>query len=308
MKATARTTLICLLGILTVLACCPPGLTEYTACAEKKKTVLEHADLVEGGQTPESSGKVEPFRSATGSVLFRQNDLKLWCDRAMDYPESARIDLDGNVHIKGDALEIYGDKGVYYPDEEAGELVGNLRARIVRDDLRARAKRSAFNQKKNELWLYDDAIAWQRGHQISGDIIRVHTREVHGSRKVDEIQVHGHAFFASRDTLSTTKPLFDQLSGEHMLITLDEASRLTGVTVTTGARSLYHIYDDKKQPSGVNFTGGDVLRMFFKEGKLSRIRATGNALGKQYPNVIREDKALDLPDFRWRESERPEFR
>jgi lipopolysaccharide export system protein LptA len=308
MKGTGRTIVTALLGILAVLAVRVPGLTDYTASAEKKKTVLEHADVIEGGETPESSGKVEPFRSATGSVVFVQGDRMLRCDRAVEYPESDRIDLTGNIFIRDNTLETFGDKGVYHPDEETGELSGNVRGRVVKDDLVAKSNRTAFNRKSDELWLYDDAVVWHQGRQVSGDMIHVHVREVSGEKKVDEIQVQGHALFASRDSLSTGRPLYDQLSGEHIVVKLDDRSRLTGVTVTTKAKSLYHIYDDQKEPSGVNFTSGDVIRMFFREGKLSRILTTGNALGKQYPNSLREDKGIDLPGFRWRESEKPAFR
>jgi hypothetical protein len=297
--------LLCLLALLAVRA---PGLTDYTASAEKKKTVLEHADTIEGGESTDSSGKAEPFRSAKGGVVLVQDNTTLKCDSAVEYPEGDRIMLDGNIFIRNNTLDIFGDKGIYHPDEDAGELAGNVRGRIIKDNLLARSNRSVFNQKTNELWLYDDAIAWHQGRQLSGDIIRLHMKEVNGEKKVDEIQVHGHAFFASRDTLATGKPLFDQMSGEHMLVTIDDQSHLTGVTVTTKAKSLYHIYDEQNQPSGVNFTSGEVLRMFFRDGKLSRILTTNSALGRQYPNSLREDKSIDLPNFRWREDERPVFR
>ncbi|NTV02771.1 MAG: hypothetical protein HGB04_08330 [Chlorobiaceae bacterium] len=305
---TGKPTAIALLCFLALPAILAPGLTDYTASAEKKKTVLEHADVIEGGETPESSGKVQPFRSATGGVVFVQGARSLRCDHAVEYPESDLIELEGNIFIKDNTLETFGDRGIYHPDEEAGELSGNVRGRVVRDNLVAKSNRSVFNQKSDELWLYDDAIVWQQGRQLSGDVIRVHLKEVSGEKRADEIQVHGHAFFASRDTLSAGRPLFDQMSGEHMVVTLDDRSRLTGVTVTTKARALYHTYDDANQPSGANFTSGDKLRLFFREGKLSRILTTGNALGKQYPNSLREDKGIDLPDFRWREREKPVFR
>lgn len=297
--------LICLLALATVWA---PGLTDNTASAEKKKTLLEHADTVEGGETPESSGKVEPFRSAVGNVRIRQGNVTLTCDHAVDYPESDRIDLEGNIVIRDATVESYGDRGVYHPGQEVGELEGNVRGRVVRDSLVAKSKKSIINIRTNELWLYDDAIAWHQGRQLSGDIIRLHMKEVEGRKKVDEILAHGHAFLASRDTLSTSRPLFDQLSGERMLITLDDRSRLTGVTVTSKAKSLYHIYDEQNQPSGVNFTSGEVMRMFFSEGKLSRIRTTGSSLGKQYPDDMRGQREIDLPGFLWREDEKPVFK
>jgi lipopolysaccharide export system protein LptA len=305
---SGRLTAVAALCLLALFAVRLPGLTDNTASAEKKKTILQHADSVEGGETPESSGKVAPFRSAVGNVVFVQDKMVLKCDRATEYPEGNKINIDGNIFIKENTVESYGDHGVYYPAEETGELSGNVRGRVVEDGLVGKAQKSVFNIKTNELWLYSDAIAWHRGRQLSGDIIRIHLREVNGKKQADEIQVHGHAFFAAKDTLSTRRQLFDQLSGQHMVITLDKRSRLTGITVTTKARSLYHIYDKENQPSSVNFTSGEVIRMFFSDGKLSRILVTDNPQGKEYPNRMREDKAIDLPDFRWREEEMPTFR
>ena len=305
---SGRLTAIAALCILALFAVRLPGLTDNTASAEKKKTILQHADSIEGGETPESSGKVEPFRSAIGNVVIVQDKVTLKCDHATDYPEGNKITLDGNIFISENTVESYGDHGVYHPAEETGELSGNVRGRVLQDSLVGKAQKSLFNIKTNVLWLYNEAIAWHRGRQLSGDIIRIHLQEVNGKKQADEIQVHGHAFFAAKDTLSTSRQLFDQLSGQHMLITLDKRSRLTGITVTSNAKSLYHSYDKENQPATVNFTSGDVIRMFFTDGKLSRILTTNNALGKEYPNWMREDKAIDLPDFRWRESEMPTFK
>jgi lipopolysaccharide export system protein LptA len=299
---------ITIAALCLLLPMAVPLLTDNTASADKKKTVLEHADSIEGGEKSGPSGKSVTYRSAIGNVVFLHDQTTLKCDRATDYPEGNRIELEGNILIKNNTVESYGDKGVYYPDDETGELKGNVRGRVVDDSLVAKSKRAVFNQKTDEIWLYDDAVAWHRGRELSGDVIRIHVHEVAGKKKVDEIQVDGHAFLAARDTLSTAPAVYDQLSGQHMVATLDERSRLNGVTATTKAKSLYHIYDEKKQPSGVNFTSGEVIRMFFVDGKLSKSRVTGNSLGKEYPKRLWHDKGIDLPGFRLHDNEKPVFR
>ncbi|NTW52867.1 MAG: hypothetical protein HGB22_09815 [Chlorobiaceae bacterium] len=296
---------LCMLLPLTVRL---PRLTDNTASAEKKKTILEHADTIEGGEQPGPSGSNVPYRSATGSVVLLHDQTTLKCDKATEYPDGNRIDLTGNIFIRDNTVETYGDKGVYHPDDQTGELTGNVRGRVIEDSLVTKSKRATFNRKTDELWLYDEAVAWHRGRQLSGDAIRVHVREVNGKKKVDEIQVHGHAFLASRDTLSTSPVLYDQLSGQHMVATLDGKSRLTGVTATVKAKSLYRIYDDKNQPSSINFTSGEMIRMYFAEGKLDRIRVTGSSFGKEYPKRLWNDKGINLPDFRIRNNEKPLFR
>jgi len=292
----------CLLPLLWVML-----LTDNTASGEKKKTILEHADQIEGGEKPGPSGSTIPYRSAVGNVLFLQDETTLQCDRATDWPDSERIDLEGHIIIRNNTFETRGDTGIYHTAQETGELSGNVRGRVTEDSLTTKSARAIFDLKKNELWLFDDAVAWQRGRQLSGDSIRVHVREVTGKKKVDEIQVFGHAFLAVRDTLSSSPFLYDQLSGKRLTANMDDRSRMQKVVATRNARSLYHIYDDKNEPSGVNFTSGDRIRMFFVDGKLDRILVTGGSLGKEYPNHMRNDPEINLPGFRLRDREKPVF-
>jgi lipopolysaccharide export system protein LptA len=292
----------CLLPLMWVML-----LTDNTASGEKKKTILEHADQIEGGEKPSPSGATIPYRSAVGNVLFLHDETTLRCDRATDWPDSERIDLEGHIIIRNNTFETRGDKGVYHTDQETGELSGNVRGRVTADSLTARSARAIFDQKKNELWLFDDAVAWQRGRQLSGDSIRVHVREVAGKKKVDEIQVFGHAFLAVRDTISSSPVLYDQLSGKRLTANMDDRSRLQKVVATRNARSLYHIYDERNEPSGVNFTSGDRIRMLFVDGNLDRILVTGSSLGKEYPNHMRNDPEINLPGLRLRDREKPVF-
>lgn len=283
------------------------SLPDNTVSAENKKTILEHADQIEGGEKPGPTGTAIPYRSAVGNVKFLHGETILQCDRATDWPDSERIELEGHIIIKDKTVETRSDRGVYHTDRETGELWGNVRGRVTGDSLTVKSARATFDRNRNELWLFDDAVAWQQGRQLSGDSIRVHIREIAGKKKVDEIQVFGHAFLAARDTLSKSPALYDQLSGKQLTANMDERSRLKKVTATSKARSLYHIYDDKNQPSGVNFTSGDRIRMFFVEGKLDRILVTGAPLGKEYPNYMRNDPEINLPGFRLRDKEKPVF-
>mgnify|MGYP001805994195 CR=1 FL=1 len=304
---TRRSISIAAWSLLLPVALWVTSLPDNTVSAENKKTVLEHADQIEGGEVASPSGAVTPYRSAVGNVKFLHGETILQCDRATDWPDSERIDLTGHIIIKDKTLETRGDRGVYHTGREAGELWGNFRGRVIDDSLTVKSARATFDQKKNELWLFDDAVAWQLGRQLSGDSIRVQVREIAGKKRVDEIQVFGHAFLAVRDTLSSSPALYDQLSGRQLTANLDNNSRLRKVIAIKKARSLYHIYDEKNQPSGVNLTSGDRIRMFFVDGKLDRILTTGGALGKEYPNSMRNDPEINLPGFRLRDKEKPVF-
>ncbi len=280
-----------------------PALNHNTLRAEKKKIILQHADVIEGGETENGS-----YRSVIGNVVLLHDNLTLKCDRATNYEQENKIVLTGNVFMTDNTVEIYGEKGVYYSDRQIGELNGNVRGRMLDNSLVAKSKKAVVNKITSQIWLYDEAIAWHDRQQISGDIILLHLKEIGsgGKRKsIDEIQVHGNAFFAAQDTLSLSPVVYDQFCGKKMMILLNDNSKITGITMTTQAESLYHLYNNERKPSGINYSSGDMIRMFFIGGILKRVKVTGNVEGKQYPESFRGDKKINLSKFEWREKENP---
>jgi len=292
-----------LTACMLLLAILLPDLNHYTLRAEKKKIILQQADTIEGGKTDGGS-----YRSVIGNVVFLDGDITLKCDRATDYEEGNKIVLKGNVFISDNTFEIFSESGVYYPDRQIGELSGSVRGRMLNNSLFGKSKKAVYNKLASQLWLYDDAIAWHDRQQVSGDIILLHLKESGGSGKrktIDEMQVHGNAFFAAQDTVSTSPVVYDQLSGKKMFILLNDRSKITGITVNREAEILYHLYDETRKPSGINYSSGDVIRMFFKDGTLSRVKITDNVEGKQYPESFRGKESINLSKFKWRERENP---
>lgn len=289
--------------LLLVLAASVALPHHNTLRAEQKKIILRHADLIEGGGDEAGS-----YRSVIGNVVFQDGSLTLTCDSATDYERENKIVLKGNIVIADDAFAIYGDNGVYFSDKQTGELQGSVRGRMLDNSLFGKSHRAVVNKANSQVWLYDDAIAWHEQQQISGDIILLHFTESGDSKKkqrLDEMQVHGNAFFAAADTLSRSPVVYDQFSGKKMVIRLFEGSKIEDITVTSQAEILYHLYNEKQQPSGINYSSGDMIRMLFTDGRLNRIKVTGNVEGKQYPESFRGNKSIDLPKFIWREEENP---
>ena len=273
-----------------------------TLQAEQKKIILQHADTIEGSES--EGGR---YRSVIGNVEFQDGTLTLRCDRATSYEQEHKIVIGGNIIITDTAFAIYGDSGVYFTDKQAGEINGNVRGRMLDNSLFGKSRRAVINKAKGQVWLYDDAIAWHQQQQMSGDIILLHFTESVSSKKqnIDEIQVHNNAFFASADTLSRSPIVYDQFSGKKMIIRIINGSQIAGITVTGQAESLYHLYNEKQQPSGINYSSGDMIRLFFSNGNLNWVKVTGNVEGKQYPESFRGDKGVNLSKFAWRERENP---
>jgi lipopolysaccharide export system protein LptA len=280
-----------------------PVLSYNTLQAEQKKIILQNADVIEGGE-----GEAGSYRSVSGNVVFQDGSMTLKCDSAIDYERENKVVLKGNIVITDTAFAIYGDNGVYFPDKQTGELQGSVRGRMFDNSLFGKAQRAVVNKATGQTWLYDQAIAWHEQQQISGDSILLHFTESGESRKkqsIDEIQVQGSAFFAAADTLSRSPVVYNQFGGKKMVIRLKEGSKIDGITVTGQAELLYYLYDEQQQPSGINYSSGDMIRMFFTGGTLNQIKVTGNVEGKQYPVRFRGDTSINLAKFAWRERENP---
>lgn len=302
---TLACTLLCLL--LYQVNDATVELNRNTARAEKKKIILQQADRLQGGEEHSPAGRIEPVRSVSGNVVFSHENMLLTCDRATEFLESGIVQLQGNIFMTDRKLEVYCDKALYYPDTGIAELENNVRGRLLENDLKTKSKRALINNPENQVWIYNDAIAWQGKRQLTGDSIVVQLVELNGQKNIETVTVRGNAFFAARDTLDLTKPLYNQLSGKTMLITLNEQEKVTGIRVDSQARSLYHAYDDGPSPTGVNYSSGNLIVMSFTEGKLNRITVSGNVEGKQYPNKLRGSPKINLPGFRLRYNEKPEF-
>jgi len=274
-----------------------------TLHAEKKKIILQHADIIEGGEAAHGS-----FRAVTGNVVFRHDTLTLKCDSATDYGRENKIVLKGNVFFTDSSVEIYGDNGIYYPDRGVGELSGNVRGRMLDNSLAGKARRATLDRTASQIALYDDVLVWHDRQQISGEKILLHLKELGRSRKrrsIDEVAVQGNAFFAVQDSLAVSSGVYDQFSAKSMLLRLSDRSKITDISLESQAEILYHLYDEKLKPAGINSSSGDMIRMFFKEGLLRRVKVVGGVEGKQYPASFSGDGSINLSNFVWREMENP---
>jgi len=299
MRTAFSLSFLTILFLLLVITC-----SQYeTLLAEKKKIILKHADTIEGEQT-----ETGLYRSVIGNVVFLHDNITLKCDRVTDYGKENKIVLIGNVFISDNSVEIYGDNGVYYPDRKLGELSGHIRGRMVNNSIILKGQKAVVNKMTSQIWLYDNAVVWHEKKQISGDNIFLHIKEATGNknrRHIDEIQVNGHAFFMAADTLSLSPVVYDQLSSRKMVIYMSGNSNITGITATTEAESLYHLYNENRKFSGINYSSGNMIRMFFVDGIMKRVKVTGHVEGRQYPERFRGDSSINLSRFAWKGDEQP---
>ncbi len=83
--------------------------------------VLENADSL--------IGRViggENARELIGNVRFRQENVQVSCDRAIQYLASGRVDLLGNVLVKDDSIHLRAPRGRYHKDERRAEAFDSV--------------------------------------------------------------------------------------------------------------------------------------------------------------------------------------
>lgn len=176
-------------------------------------------------------------------------------------------------------------------------------ARIKRGALRARAGKARYLLRDNVILLYDNPIVWHDQNQLTGDSIAVKLREDGRRNRIDTMFIFRRAFLASKDSLDGLGRKFNQISGEQMIIAFNERSEIRRVNVYRQSRSLYYLYDEGK-PKGANLASGDEIAIDFENNQIQSIVFRGAIEGAQYPERF-IDRVPNLPNFQWRESEKP---
>lgn len=76
------------------------------------KITLNHADSLIG-----KTVNGEQVREAIGNVSLTQNDVKIYCNRVIQFIDKNKAELYGNVKVYKDTMTIFAPSGIYYGDE-----------------------------------------------------------------------------------------------------------------------------------------------------------------------------------------------
>jgi lipopolysaccharide export system protein LptA len=89
---------------------------------QKEPVVLQNADIFSGKRLPNG----EDVRELEGNVRFRQGNVRVWCDKAIQYLQRNEIDLIGNVKIVRDTVTLTSRRGRYFGDKRRSDGEGNV--------------------------------------------------------------------------------------------------------------------------------------------------------------------------------------
>ena len=101
---------------LCLLGCTAPVLSQQTRVID-----LENADHLEG--------KIidgEQARELVGNVRFRQENVRVTCDRALQYLGSGKVVLTGNVVVMDENVTMRAPRGMYYRDDRRAEAFDDV--------------------------------------------------------------------------------------------------------------------------------------------------------------------------------------
>jgi lipopolysaccharide export system protein LptA len=76
------------------------------------KITLNHADSLVG-----KTINGEQVREANGNVSLSQSDVKIYCNRVIQFIDKNKAELYGNVKVYKDTMTIFAPSGIYYGDE-----------------------------------------------------------------------------------------------------------------------------------------------------------------------------------------------
>lgn len=111
------------------------------------KVFLEHADVLELDEL-----RSEEYQILRGSVVFRKDNMFMYCDSAYFYESSNSLDAFGNVRMEqGDTLFVYGDELNYNGLDEIARLFANpgKKARLVNRDVTIESDRFDYDLARN---------------------------------------------------------------------------------------------------------------------------------------------------------------
>jgi len=90
-------------------------------CQPGRVIILENADNLEG--------KIidgQDARELIGNVRFHQENVRVSCDRALQFIASGKVILTGNVVVNDDSLTLRAPRGAYYRDERRAEAFDHV--------------------------------------------------------------------------------------------------------------------------------------------------------------------------------------
>lgn len=170
---------------------------------------------------------------------------------------------------------------------------------IFSDSMQAKCDSVCYTRADSIVRMITDPIAWARRSQITGDTIFM----LMDSAGVRSMYIPNSGFMVSRSGPDQAN-LYDQIQGESITAFFKE-NAIRKMIVNPDAQTIYYSKDDGGAYIGVNEANSVLMRIFFGEQTISRIKFEQDVHQKVTPMLQADLPAMRLPRFKWRYEERP---
>ncbi len=129
------------------------------------KVFLEHADMLELDELRSAD-----FQVLRGNVVFRKDDMFMYCDSAYFYEESNSLDAFSNVRMEqGDTLFVYGDELNYNGMDNLARLFAlpGRKVRLINRDVKLTTDQFEYDLEQNVGYYRFGGVLTDKDNQLT---------------------------------------------------------------------------------------------------------------------------------------------
>lgn len=168
--------------------------------------------------------------------------------------------------------------------------------RVFSDSVQTVSDSLFYSFLDSTFHLYYDPVAWSKKSQITGDTIKLFTK----NKKASRIQAFEHSFMVNE----VEAGVYNQIKSSRMDGYFKDGT-LDSVRAKGSAESIYFIQDEDSAYTGTNQTKSDAIDIYFEKGDLYKVIFRSDLKGTLYPITQKGPAEMRLPDFQWLNNRRP---
>ena len=201
--------------------------------------------------------------------------------------------------LKNDTLYLSADTLVAVESkvDSLKRILAYHKVRIFKQGLQGKADSMAYFRQDSIIVFYKDPIMWNGKNQITGDTIKLFTK----NENLDRMHLKSRAFLISEDTLKD----YNQIKGREMIAYFVD-NKMDVMDVFGNGEMLY--YGLEKGDSvlmGMNKIFCSTMKIQFADNKLSKFRVYTLPEAQFIPPHELTAEIQRLENFRWRIEEKP---
>jgi hypothetical protein len=264
-------------------------LTIAIALAARSPVILQRANSL---KSFEENGVQR--KELDGDVWIVKDSLSIFCQKAIYYPDSGALILQGNVEFQQPHRILYANEVLY--DEFTEEVIATGDIRIYQDSLKANARRAEYHERFKSVYLYDDV-------KIMDDSRNVELRGQTGffNHETQYARMTGSPYLTQRDS---SYAIVTQIFGDTIEYFGDtKRANASGNVIVkrdsliaNGSHLQFHqdssyaeLIGAPKAVQQFDEITGDTLRLFFNDEQLEHVEVLGHALATSPADSIRPE-------------------